>query len=57
MLSPNSRATSPWRRFDPTVLFVVVMLVFVAVAVTQFSLAWNGAERGLVLYEQTCPLR
>ena len=57
MLSPNSRATSPWRRFDPTLLFVVVMLIFVAVAVTQFSLAWNGAERGLILYEQMCPLR
>jgi len=57
MLSPNSGATSPSRHFDPTLLFVVVMLAFVAISIVQFSLAWNGAERGLILYEQTCPLR
>jgi hypothetical protein len=37
-------------------LFPVVMLTFVAIAVVQFSLAWAGAERGILLYEQTCPL-
>ena len=36
--------------------FPVVMVVFVAIAVTQFSLAWGNAERGILLYEQTCPL-
>jgi hypothetical protein len=41
----------------PSLLFPIVMLVFVAVAVTQFSLELSGAERGIVLYERTCPLR
>jgi hypothetical protein len=41
----------------PSLLFPIVMLVFVAVAITQFSLELNGAERGIVLYESTCPLR
>lgn len=37
-------------------LFPVVMVVFVAIAVTQFSLAWGNAQRGILLYERTCPL-
>ncbi len=40
----------------PSLLFPIVMLVFVAVAITQFALAWDGAQRGILLYERTCPL-
>ncbi len=48
-------APSP-RRFDLTLLFVVVVLVFVTIAVAQFSRGWADAQRGLLLYERTCPL-
>jgi hypothetical protein len=40
----------------PSLLFPIVMLVFVAITIAQFSLAWGGAERGILLYERTCPL-
>jgi hypothetical protein len=40
----------------PSLLFPIVMLAFVAITITQFALAWSGAERGILLYERTCPL-
>jgi hypothetical protein len=48
---------SAWFRFDPKpfVLFVSLMAVFAAAALDMFH-SWPGAERGLLLYERTCPL-
>jgi hypothetical protein len=40
----------------PSLLFPIVMLAFVAAAIVEFSSDWSGAERGIVLYERTCPL-
>ena len=37
-------------------LFPALMLVFVTIAVTQFAFAWGDAQRGILLYERTCPL-
>jgi hypothetical protein len=46
----------PQGRFDLTLAFVIVTLVFVCISVAQFSRGWSDAQRGLLLYEQTCPL-
>lgn len=44
------------RRLDLTLVFVIVVLLFVTFAVAQFSRSWPDAQRGLLLYERTCPL-
>jgi hypothetical protein len=48
---------SAWFRFDlrPMALFVGLMAVFAAAALDMLH-SWPGAERGLLLYERTCPL-
>lgn len=43
-------------RLDLPLLFAMLMLGFGAVAIIQVSSAWTGAERGILLYERTCPL-
>ncbi len=56
-MRPFDSLTAPLpRRFDFTPVFIVVVLVFVTIAVAQFSRGWADAQRGLLLYERTCPL-
>lgn len=52
----DPQTASPPRPFDLTLLFVITMLVFVSICIAQFSWGWTDAQRGLLLYERTCPL-
>jgi hypothetical protein len=55
-MRPSGIPAAPTRQFDVSLLFIVAMLVFVSISVAQFCGAWNDAQRGLLLYERTCPL-
>jgi hypothetical protein len=43
-------------KFDPMLAFTATVLLLVVVGAMQFLQAWPNAARGLLLYEQTCPL-
>jgi hypothetical protein len=44
------------RRFDFSLVLIAAVLAFVVVATVQFTRSLPGGERGLLLYERTCPI-
>jgi hypothetical protein len=44
------------RGFDLAPLFIALILAFAAVAAIELSSSWPDAQRGLLLFEKTCPL-
>lgn len=48
----DSRINSSSRGFDLTPAFVITILVFVAIAMSQFSHGWGDASQGLLLFER-----
>jgi len=44
------------RGFDLMPALFVVLFAFVSVAVLEFFNAWPAAERGLLIFERTCPI-
>ncbi len=48
----DSRIVSSARRLDFTPVFAIVMLVFFALAMNQFTRSWSDATHGLILFER-----
>jgi hypothetical protein len=46
----------PSRGFDFTPVLFAIVLVFVVVGTLQFSRSLAGGERGLLIFEKTCPI-
>jgi hypothetical protein len=44
------------RGFDLAPVFTMAILLFVAIALSQFVGSWGDAARELLLFEKTCPL-
>jgi hypothetical protein len=42
--------------FDFTPILFAVVLLFVVVAIVQFSQGWAGGQRGLLSFEKACPI-
>jgi hypothetical protein len=47
---------SPAAGFDFTPVLFGVVLLFVVVAIVQFSQGWAGGQHGLLLFEKACPI-
>jgi len=45
-----------FRGFDLMPVFFAAILAFVTLGALQFAKAWPAAERGLVIFEKTCPI-
>lgn len=45
-----------FKQFDFSLLFGLVVAAFLAIAAFEFSTSWSDGQRGLLLYEKTCPL-
>jgi len=56
MRLPDSLVKSLSRGFDLTPVFTMAVLLFIAIALSQFFGGWGDAARGLLLFEKTCPL-
>jgi len=46
----------PAQGFDFTPILFAVVLLFVVVAIVQFSQGWAGGQHGLLLFEKACPI-
>jgi hypothetical protein len=42
--------------FDLMPALFVVLFAFIAVAMVEFLASWPAAERGLLIFEKTCPI-
>ena len=45
-----------FRGFNFMPVFLVALVAFVMVGAFQFVSSWPAAERGLVIFEKTCPI-
>ena len=45
-----------FKQLDFGLLFGLIVAVFLVIASIQLSSSWSDGQRGLLLYEKTCPL-
>ncbi len=45
-----------FKQLDFSLLFGFIVAVFLVAATIEFATSWSDGQRGLLLYEKTCPL-